>query len=76
MLISFYGYKSTPDYIVSTLSTIVQEKNVSVNILIELTADLVQFNWLFSDGFSQATTVHFVEHEFIENGAHSLEVEV
>jgi hypothetical protein len=76
MLISFYGCKLTPDCRVSTLSTIVQEKNVSVNISIELIADLVQFNWLFSDGFSQATTVHFVEHEFIENGAHSLEVEV
>lgn len=58
------------------LFTDVQEKKVSVNIFVDQSDEVIQFNWYFSDGFSKATTEPIVEHTLIQNGEYSVEVEV
>lgn len=76
LILLVFSCVEVSDCSVRDLNTNVQGKNVSVNISVESTGELSQFNWYFSDGFSKATSVPYVEHAFTQNGEYIVEVEV
>jgi PKD repeat protein len=61
---------------VNHINIVVDDKNVDVFASVQANDDVEQYNWKFSDGFSEASMNPWVSHSFIQDGDYVVELTV